>query len=44
MGPEGNASNIAGFETRRKQLQEDPDSEKDKGRNFDELNEEKDEY
>ena len=44
MGPEGHASNIVRGETRRKQLQEDPDSEKDKGWNFDELNKEKDEY
>jgi hypothetical protein len=44
MSPEGNASHIARRETRRKQLQDEPDSEEDKGRNFDELNEDKDEY
>ena len=43
MGPEGNTSDIGGRDTRGKQLEKEPDSEKDKGWNFDELNEEKDE-
>jgi hypothetical protein len=44
MGPKSNPSYIRGGEARRKELHEEPKSEEDEGRDFDELKKEKDRY